>query len=262
MKKYVLLISVIFIISLSAKSQIIQEKDYSGSVLFAYLEGDYYYSVDYINNECFLYGNDHVLSQTISLTPPADLFLYEVAFVSRSVFNKDELMEMLVVYYNYMPTSDTSGYYYYTTQVVSENGSVLVDIPDGAYSDIIKYNDGSLKLMVYLYDFNLSQYPTNTLVYSLPGELSSAGSEFSEITLQEPWPNPASNSVNIPFHIENDNNAELILMDVTGRQVNQFTLDTNTESIMINISQLKPGQYIYYIETGGRRTLAKKIIVR
>lgn len=261
MKKYVLLISAFFIITLSVKSQIIKEKDYSGSVLFAYLEGDYYYSVDYINNECSLFGKDYALSQTISLNPPADLFLYEVAFVSSSIFNTDELMEMLVVYYNYMPTSDTSGYYYYTTQVVSENGSVLLDIPGAAYSDIIKYNDGSLKLMVYLYDFNLSQYATNTLVYSLPGNLSSTGSEVSEITLEEPYPNPTNNIVNIPFHIENDNNAELILMDIPGRRVNRFTLDSNAESIMINTSQLNPGQYIYYIETGRRRTLAKKIIV-
>ncbi|HEY9116102.1 MAG TPA: T9SS type A sorting domain-containing protein [Bacteroidales bacterium] len=262
MNKRVLTFFLFILIALSAKSQINLEKEYTGSVLFAYLEGNAYYSANFVNNQVLIYGLDYSLTKTISLTAPSNMFLYDVAFVSTHVFNDDELMELLVVYYNYEPTSDTGGYYYYTTQVVNESGTVLLDVVNGSYSDLVIYNNGSLKLLVNIYDFAVSLYVLNTEIYGLTGTISSSTPENSEISLKNPYPNPASNFVNIPYKLEKDLNAELILLDISGHEVNRSNLTSSSENLLLNTANLKPGQYIYYIEINGKRTLARKIVVK
>ncbi|HEY9114902.1 MAG TPA: T9SS type A sorting domain-containing protein [Bacteroidales bacterium] len=262
MKKIVLSFIVLVLIASSAKSQINLEKDFNGSVLFAYLEGNAYYSLNYTNNKVLIYGLDYSLQKSISLSVPANMYLYEAAFVSAHVFNEDNLVELLVVYYNYQPTSDTGGYYYYTTQVVNENGTVLLNVPDGAYSDLLFYNNGSIKLLVNIYDFSASLYPLNTEIYGLTGSISSSTPENAEITLKNPYPNPANNFVNIPYKLEKDMPAELILLDINGHEVNRASLTPSSENVILNTSNLSPGQYIYYIETKGKRSLARKIIVK
>lgn len=101
MKYRILPILLFTLFTLSVKSQINLEQEYTGSASFAYLEGNAYYSADYVNNQCLIYGSDHSLFKTINFTVPADMYLYDVAFVSKYVFDPDELMELLVVCYNY-----------------------------------------------------------------------------------------------------------------------------------------------------------------
>jgi len=260
MRKILLPFILLLLTTFSSIGQITLEKDYNGSVLFAYLESNAYYSANYTSNQVAIYGLDYSLKKYINLTPPANMYLYDVAFVSKHVFNDDDLFELIAVYYNYTPTSDTGGYYYYTTQVVNENGTVLLDIPDGSYSDLIAYNDGSVKLMAYIYDFSISLYVLNTQIYSLPGTLASSTLENSEISLKNPYPNPASNYINIPYRLDNESPAELILVDISGQEINRVDLPSSSENIMLNTGNLKPGNYIYYMEISGRRILSRKFI--
>jgi hypothetical protein len=262
MKKIFLSFILLALIAFSAKSQINLEKDFSGSVLFAYLEGNAYYSLNYTSNKVSIYGLDYSLQKDISLAVPANMYLYDAAFVSTHVFNSDNLMELIVVYYNYQPTSDTGGYYYYTTQVVNENGTVLLNIPNGSYSDLVFYNNGSIKLLANIYDFSVSLYPLNTEIYGLTGSIPSTTIENKELTLQNPYPNPASNFVNIPYKLDKDLSAELILVDINGHEVKRASLTSFSENLLLNTSNLTPGQYIYYVETNGKRTLARKIVVQ
>ena len=260
MNKRVLIFFVFAIMAFSAKSQIDLEKNFSGSVLFAYLEANAYYSLNYNNNQVSIYGLDYSLQKTISLTAPSNMYLYDAAFVSKHVFNDDDLMELLVVYYNYTQTSDTSGYYYYTTQVVNENGTVLLNVPDGSYSDLVLYNDGSIKLLVNIYDFSISQYVLNTEIYGLTGTIPSSTPENGEISLQNPYPNPAGNFINIPYQTEKGSQADLILVDVSGQELNRANLPSSSDKFLLNTSNLKPGNYIYYLEISGKRILSRKFV--
>ena len=163
MKKTILISLILISIGINLQSQITLENDYSGSAYFSSLAANSYFSLDFNNSSCLVYDEDHVLTNTISLEAPSNMYLYDALYLSTNLFNTDDLLELVVVYYNYIETSDTSGYYIYQTQVVNENGSLLLDIPNGTYSYLNYLTDGSIKFMVYKYDFSF--FSTKTSIY-------------------------------------------------------------------------------------------------
>ena len=116
--------------------------------------------------------------------------------------------------------------------------------------------------MVYIYDFSISLYPLNTRVYGLTGSIPSSTPENQEISQQNAYPNPANNFINIPYHLKGEAQAELVLANMSGREMNRVSLSNSSENLLLDTSILKPGNYIYYIETNGKRTLARKIVVK
>ena len=250
------------LLAITVKSQITLEKEYSESVIFAYLEGDCYYSVDFVNNQCAIYELGHASKKTVNIDVPTDWYLNDVAFISTNIFNDDNLIEMLVVYYRYVPLTDSTGYYEYQTKVINENGTVLLNVPGGGFSDIIKTGEGETKLMVYIYDFMIYPYTYNTNVYSLPGNPVSSNNEDQTIMLQDAYPNPSGSVVNIPYQVKsNFGGGTLIITDMNGRVIKRLPTENRAGQFILNTNDMAPGQYIYHIQNKGNRTAAKKFVV-
>ncbi|MCF8235554.1 MAG: hypothetical protein K9G67_14880 [Bacteroidales bacterium] len=111
-----------------ARSQIGMDKDFSGSVLYAYLEDQYYYQIDFENNDCIVYDLSYNTDRVIALNPPVNMYLYDANLLSANIFDVDDALEVLAVFYEYIPTSDTSGYYEYRTQIIKDDGMVILDV--------------------------------------------------------------------------------------------------------------------------------------
>lgn len=249
------------LISSNLRSQITLDNEYNGAAEFAYLEGEFYYVTDYLNNSCAVYGLDHQLVKNINITVPSDWYLNDISFVSTKIFNTDDAIELLVVFYRYIADSDTSGHYEYNTRVINDAGTILLDITKGGYSSIFETKDNGLKLMTYIYDFSDYSFVSQTKIYTLPGEISSV-KPTSDVIIKDAYPNPAGESLHIPYTINSSTgNTHLILMNTLGQEIKRITLNQQSNEATLRTSDLPAGQYIYYIEQNGQKIAARKFIV-
>jgi len=264
MKRLIFIFSILLITSFHSQGQINLEHEYSG-VSAAYIKlpvaGYKYYVMDVTNNQCRLYNSDHSLWKTINLSVPANYYLYDIQFVTENLFNSDNSIEMLYVSYNYNATLD---YYTYDTRIANESGQVLLSIPGGGYSNVYSAQTGS-KLFVWVYNYSVSPSTVNTLVYSIPGQTATANNDYpatERILLSKAFPNPATNSVTIPYDLPNRiNQAELKLYNVTGTQVKSFIIDHSFDNLVVQTSDLPAGMYLYRIEAAGFKSETYKLSI-
>lgn len=258
--KKVFLSFVILLATFAGQSQIVFENNYPGSATLTRLaiSGDKYYMMDWTNNKCKIYNTDHSLWKTLDLTVPTGWYLYDIRYVSETLFNLDSKVELVYVYYNY---NTTLQYYTYATKVINEDGSVLLTVQGGGYSEVATTSGGNLKFLVYVYDYSVSPYTVNTQVYSIPGQLVSAESTPDPQVRQEPFPNPSRSTVTIPFSIpEGASEAVITLTDWTGRTVKTYPVNQSDSFLRINTSGMPRGLYHYQVQASGNIFSTGKII--
>lgn len=263
MKNIIIYFILLFVsVSRFASAQITFEHAYTGAAEVADVEnfGYKYYVTDYLTNSITIYNEDHSLWKTVMLNVPQNQSLYDVAYLSSKVFNSDDLVELLAVSYQYISTSDTSGYYIYLTQVLNENGSILLSVPGGAYSFTYIDENTDQKLVVYLYDFSVSSYISSTQVYGLPAKYTAINDNLPNQYL--PYPNPSKNEINIPFKSTGSEAVqELILTDTKGLEYKILNINESEGSIHLNTSSLPSGSYIYFLRTNGRSLPVGKFVI-
>ncbi len=134
---------------LSAQAQLTLEHVYDHSLTSTKINAtEYrYYLMDVANSQCRIYGTDHSLLKTITISLPADYYLQDIKFVTGNLFNNDASLELWYSAYNWVPVGD-SGYYRYVSKVISEQGAVLADIPNGAVAYVIPAGDEVYKLVI------------------------------------------------------------------------------------------------------------------
>lgn len=265
MKQYTFILAFTVTVAFNSWGQITLEHTYNG-VSAAYIKlpvaGYKYYIMDVANKQCRLYNNDHTLWKTVNLSIPANYYLCDIQYVTEDLFNADDLIELLYVSYNY---NTSLAYYTYDTRIINENGTTLYSMPGAGYSYIYPAENGS-KLFVWVYDYSLSPYTVNTLVYSIPGKLNtlmteSATNEFKS-TWRSAYPNPATGEVTIPYDLPSDvKQAELKLFSMNGILIKSFTIDHTFDSILVKTTELPGGIYVYRIESATYNSESLKLMV-
>jgi hypothetical protein len=245
----------------SVQAQVTHEHTYANAAEIADVEsfGYKYYVTDYLLNTVAVYNEDHTAWKNISLQVPANQFLYDVAYVSSRVFNSDDLVELIMVYYQYVGLTDTSGYYVYTTRVVNENGLLLADVPGGAYSFTITTGSKKNKLVVYVYDYSVSTYISSTEVYGLPDKVS--GIQNPGQAEQQPFPNPTSGEIFLPLGLQQaQQQANIVVTDVSGKEFSRTPVKQGMGTFQYSTTGLPSGTYFYRIESNGKSIPAGKFI--
>ncbi|MFC2102591.1 aryl-sulfate sulfotransferase [Bacteroidota bacterium] len=99
-----------------------------------------------------------------------------------------------------------------------------------------------------------------------PCDLSTEISPVSEVT--GPWveiaPNPASNQTTISFCTQADRTATLSLFDFTGRKINRFRgkeFSPGEHRLSLETSTLEEGIYLLSLQSGGKTTVTKLVIL-
>jgi hypothetical protein len=217
--------------------------------------------MDVGNNECKVYNIDHSLWKTIALDVPSGMYLYDIRYVSERLFKNDNNLELAYIYYVY----DTSLYYYtYYTRVIDETGLELLYIPGCAYVDVRSAGADGFKLLAYVYDYSIVNWTVNTQVYSLPGSMPVSGLETEGHSgLQRPYPNPAGETITIPYELPAGVKSAVInLLNGTGQAVRTYRVDRNFQDLLVNTGELSPGVYFYQVTTGNTVLNSGKIMVR
>lgn len=249
MKKNILIITLSFILSGMLRAQISFEHEFSqlsaASVNLPTL-GYKYYAMDAINNQCIIYNTDYTIFKQVSIPVPSGTYLVDLQYVSENLFDTDPLLEFLYVIYKY---DSVLGYGMYSTRIMNETGTQLLQVDGGGYSIVYPAEKGS-KLFVWIYDFSVSLYSVGTRVYGLPGTYGSNsgnGIENNSDALH-PWPNPASKNVMLPLPPATaQGKLTVSLFNQEGKLIEVKHPTTEGNLINLPITGLAPGLYYYRI---------------
>jgi hypothetical protein len=247
---------------LNAQVTLEKKYDYSTSVVELENAGFKYYLMDVPNGQCRLYNIDHSLFKTINCNIPSGYFLYDIKFISESVFDTDPGIELLCTFFKYY---QNAAYYEYDSKIINDDGSQIAFIDGSLYNYINQTDDNSWKLFSYCYDFSIFPEKVWTNIYNLPGSpttMAFMNPQNPEVLLNA-FPNPATNSLKVAYSLpENVSQAKLHLIDNSGKHAGQFIVDNHTDHLMLNVDRFKTGIYFYFIEYGNTRTASKKLVIR
>ena len=249
MKKTILLLAFLALLTIS-NAQITLEQTYPASATLTELSipGYKYYLMDVANSQCRLYNLDHSLWKTINLDIPSGMYLYDLRYVSDTLFNKDNKVELAYTYYSY---DTTLLYFTYYTKVIDEDGIELLSIPGCSFVDVISTSSNGTKLLAYVYDYSLVLYTVNTIVYSLPGKLPPGGiSAKGEGFLKKAFPNPTSSMTTIPYQLPDGAiNPRILIVNSTGQVLRSYNVDRTFHDLIIPTEDLPKGVLLYYLKT-------------
>jgi hypothetical protein len=263
MKQYVLILAIIAQ-SLFLAGQITLENTYNHSGTFTNLaqSGYKFYVMDVAANQCRISNTNHTLWKTINLTVPADNYLYDIRYISENLFTTDNNLCLAYIYYNYNAAGQ---YYTYTAKVIRENGTELLSIPGCQYLYAHSVGTAGTKLVAYSYNYSVSPYTIQTLVYNLPGQLVSGsnGAALNEETSMHAFPNPANDFITIYYELPDGvSNAEMLIHDIDGNVVRKFDIAHQSDNMIISTVSFPKGFYLYAINSGSRFIKSGKFIVQ
>jgi hypothetical protein len=258
------LIAIVFtLLSVTGFSQISNENTINGAMYSVELEDDgyKYYVVDYENNKCIIYNTDYSSFVTIDIALPSTFWLYDLAYVSTKVFDTDAGVELVAVFQKYIATSDTEGYYEYQSRVINENGTILLDVPQGGYTSVITNGENDNKFLVYVYDYSTSPLQVSTNIYSIPGYPVSVTEEMLMPEIQNAFPNPSQGTINIPYEVD-ETNSWMIIKNANGIEMAKHRLDANAGKLILDVSAYAKGIYFYNLQSGKNTSRSGKFIVQ
>jgi hypothetical protein len=248
--------------TLNAQVTLDKKYDYSTSVVKFESLGYKYYLMDVPNGQCRIYNTDHSLFKTINCNIPNGFYLSDIIYLSEKLFDTDPGIELLCTFYKY---NTAQAYYEYDSKIINDDGSQMIFMDGSLYNYVNKTGENTYKLFSYCYDYSVSPEKVWTNIYNLPGSpVVSAlmNPNNPEITLNA-FPNPASQSLKVAYFLpENINQATLHLIDNSGKQVEQFVVDSHTDHLMLDVSRYQSGVYHYFIEYNNTKTPAKKLVVQ
>lgn len=94
---------------------------------------------------------------------------------------------------------------------------------------------------------------------------SSAGLLFSnnKISISSVYPNPASAYASIDYSLAaNANSAKIILCNVLGNVVGEYTLSKEARRLNISTVELTSGVYFYALYVDGKNVVTRKLIIK
>lgn len=160
------------------------------------------------------------------------------AIVGKHLFNTDDKIEIGLCIQPY-------GYGSVKTVFINEDGEILFQADGFLLSEI--YRVGS--------ELRFDVINPNQDVLSIYSTNGSYSAEEMIVTTQAPFPNPAKNSIALPYAFDGKT-AEMHIYDLQGRLVETLMLSPDNDRVHLNVSRYIPGIYVY--EYNG---LSQKFIV-
>ena len=254
----------IFIITSASPAQIVFEHSYNFSANIAKLEkdGPKYYVMDDGTNECQIYNMDYSLYKSIKLEVPTGKYLYDIQYVTQNLFDADNGVELLYVFYQYVQTT-TSYYYIYTTRVADEDGTVLLDLPGGSWTEILNISGSGSRMLTYITDYSAFPYSVETRIYRLPGQVSSASRVMvSRTEGNDIFPNPTTGPIQMaPVGFQLNDKAEWVILDSSGKLIARQPVQNPAIPVDLKHLGLVAGTYMVRLESKNYQTKFQQVVL-
>ncbi|MFT3917956.1 T9SS type A sorting domain-containing protein [Cloacibacterium sp.] len=248
MKKNLLSLLLSTIITSYAFGQITLEKTYPSENLQVFTNNaeTYYYTVGWNLSTIKIYNSDYSLKKQFTPTIPVGYEMviraYDNFFLSKNLFNFDNLLEIVVAFAKYDTTINE---FTYKIIIYNEDGQIVKDFGDGynlenEFDFHIYHDSNANKNKLRL--FNLAT--NSTEIYNL----STNSLTTKEITYKNKlsaFPIPTNKNLNI-INPNNGNN-NLQVYDQNGKIVLNKSFMNSEKIISLDVEFLPKGIYIYKI---------------
>ncbi|MCC3159532.1 T9SS type A sorting domain-containing protein [Hymenobacter sp. 15J16-1T3B] len=242
-----LLLAAAMLVSTAASAQITYETTYvtTGTTqdlsFFKLANGDVKFAkVDVTARQITVYNLNHSVLRSFAIPalPAGNTLSPGVEYMSDKLFNQDANFEYIINSYRQVGNDYVS-----KSWVFSETGTQLF-AADSADIDIFNTPNGA-KMVTYHYPL-----PANNVqkrqVYALAGTLTSVR-PAGAVDAAQPFPNPAVGAINLPYQVQRGQQATLEVLDMTGRVVKRFTVDSTFDHLLLQAGELRPGAYTYRV---------------
>ena len=279
MKKLTLIMCLL--ISTTIVSQINLEQTYPSTSASAVMDvvrlvksGYKYTYVDLVNKTLKLYNMNHSIWKSMSFPLPPGYFVYGGAsLISDSLFNTDALVEFAYTTYtyNYSVSPPT---FTFVSNVISETGTVLLNIPQGAGFQLVNTGSNGYKLIATVDSLNKNTVKEHR-IYGLVGAILPTSptqtntlptSQYQKQIstnpiLSMPMPNPSNEKTLIGYELPyGTNQAELVIFDITGKEIKRYVVDSNFSTLELDNTDIPSGTYFY--KMSGISEAKKMVIIK
>lgn len=192
---------------------------------------DYYYTASSSSNTISIYNYNFSLYKTISVpntVPNATGF--SCYMIGKHLINTDDKIELFVMAY-----SDSGSHSY----LLNEDGVIIHDFGDEYITspNVIRVGN-QLYLMT-------NGYNTPTSLYTCSGNYYGINTTQSENTQNNPYPNPTTNFINLPYQIEKGTISTMHIYNTNGQLVDSYNIGGDFEMITIDVNNYTKGIYVY-----------------
>jgi hypothetical protein len=189
--------------------------------------GLYYYTRNSSAPGIIIYDQNHNFYKSVNINQDY------ICFITDKLFNDDELIEFLI----YGGTG---------LQLINEDGEILYTWPNRIDPALFRDNDGNYKLVVY----NQQTSPPFTAysdVYALGGTLSVKQQDTYLENSVIGFPNPAGDKITITNRKLLPTDTLLEIFTENGQKISERHLSSSEVEVVVNISSLSTGIYVYKI---------------
>lgn len=232
-------------LSVVGTAQISQIASISSYLMFSGADANMYYTYMPNGNSISIYNWNGSLYKTVYVTPPSGYSVQIVSCLSKKIINNDDKLEMCVVFVS--SSTDNSSHKMW---LINEDGTKLNDFGN-AYSwssGYATHNGGKhLNITKMLVDasYNLSY---TTIIYNCSGSGSLGIAQPNSTELRAAYPNPANNTITIPYKLGNKATSEIHIYNAHGQLYTTIPIGAHFNEIKLDISSFPAGLYIYECE--------------
>lgn len=232
-----LFVGVLFTNKLNA--QMTLEHTFEGEVYPTTCFGEYYFSYEEPGDDSYvtvkIYNPDYSLNKEVTLYP---LEGYSRIWINWVYAPDLILAESETEFYDY-----ENGICYC---MYDSNGNIIKNWGRGYYADndIIDINiplQNKLTFSIH----NRTTGDRYTEIYSIDGYESVKNVRAT--SFGHAYPNPARNTISLPYNLNKGEQAEMLIYDVNGKMIEKKTIDSTFDKILLNVESYTPGIYFYSV---------------
>lgn len=240
MKKHLILFLGLSLVVGKVSAQLTLDHTLSGHFASSYptIEepiGLYYNSAYFNSNTFYLYNSNYSLYKTVVVDFPSGYTMQSVSALGRHIINTDDKAEFFVSAIH--PTT-----YKYAAKIINEDGIVILDLGQVGscfYGGVYKIGN-QLRLSILKKDsYN------QTEVYICQGNYNAVASFENENYTMQPYPNPTTTLINLPYHIDKGTVSTIKIYNINGQLVDSYNIGGDFEMITIDVNNYAKGVYVY-----------------
>ena len=243
-KSLFMLIGLTMLVSQSF-AQLTLDHTFSGYVSGSYPSiyepiGLYYTSTLTNSNTFYLYNSNYSLYKTVVMNLPSGYLITSVSPLGMHIINSDDKIEFFI-------SASNSNSNTYLAKIVNEDGVVIQDLGQATYCGYngLYKTETQLCLSVLKGSLNQNyQYDYQTDIYICHGNYDAVSSFENDPTIQ-PYPNPTTTLINIPYRIEKGTVSTINIYNINGQFIESYNIGSDFEMITIDVFNYAKGIYIY-----------------
>lgn len=230
-----LFVGVLFTNKLNA--QMTLEHTFEGEV-YPTMFGEYYFSYEEPGDDSYvtvkIYNPDYSFNKEVTLYPLEGCSKIYLVWV----YAPDLVMAESIMVIN--DSEFAAGYCMYDS-----NGNIIKNWGSDSNVDIDIALNYQYQNKIICNIYNGTTCEDYTEIYSIDGY--DLNEKVMPTSFGHAYPNPARNTISLPYNLNKGEQAEMLIYDVNGKMIEKKTIDSTFDKILLNVESYTPGIYFYSV---------------